>query len=72
MDVIEVFPPAINTDLGGVGLHTFGAPVDDFANSVFEGFKNGDGKSAMAELRSVWLHPKLNWKKQPNRCGKAS
>ncbi len=42
VDVIEVFPPAINTDLGGVGLHTFGAPVDDFANSVFEGLKNGD------------------------------
>ena len=40
--VIEVFPPAVNTDLGGVGLHTFGAPVDDFAQAVFKGFETGD------------------------------
>ncbi|MDO7907903.1 SDR family NAD(P)-dependent oxidoreductase [Paenibacillus sp. JX-17] len=35
IEVIEVFPPAVNTDLGGVGLHTFGAPLNDFADSVF-------------------------------------
>ncbi len=27
IEVIEVAPPAVNTDLGGVGLHTFGAPA---------------------------------------------
>lgn len=42
VDVIEVFPPAVNTDLGGPGLHTFGAPLDDFADSIFKGFETGD------------------------------
>jgi uncharacterized oxidoreductase len=41
VDVIEVFPPAVNTDLGGVGLHTFGAPLDDFADKVFADFRDG-------------------------------
>ena len=40
--VIEVLPPAVNTDLGGAGLHTFGAPLDDFADTVFNHIKNGD------------------------------
>ncbi|WP_050184145.1 SDR family oxidoreductase [Domibacillus robiginosus] len=39
--VIEVAPPAVNTDLGGAGLHTFGAPVDDFADSIFKGLAEG-------------------------------
>ena len=34
IDVLEVVPPAVNTDLGGPGLHTFGEPVDAFADSV--------------------------------------
>lgn len=33
--VIEVAPPAVDTDLGGVGLHTFGVPLDEFADAVF-------------------------------------
>jgi uncharacterized oxidoreductase len=40
--VVEVFPPAVNTDLGGPGLHTFGAPLDDFADAVFQGFESGE------------------------------
>ncbi|MGI2327563.1 SDR family oxidoreductase [Planococcus sp. YIM B11945] len=40
--VIEVLPPAVNTDLGGSGLHTFGAPLDDFADSVVDRIKRGD------------------------------
>ena len=40
--VVEVIPPAVNTDLGGVGQHTFGAPVDDFADTVFAGLQDGD------------------------------
>lgn len=42
VNLVEVFPPAVNTDLGGVGLHTFGVPVNDFADAVFAGFENGD------------------------------
>lgn len=39
--VVEIAPPAVNTDLGGTGLHTFGAPVDDFADYIFYGIKEG-------------------------------
>lgn len=39
--VIEVAPPAVNTDLGGVGLHTFGVPVDEFADGIFKRLEEG-------------------------------
>jgi uncharacterized oxidoreductase len=39
--VIEVAPPAVNTDLGGVGLHTFGVPVDEFADGILKGLEEG-------------------------------
>jgi uncharacterized oxidoreductase len=41
IDVVEVLPPAVNTDLGGVGLHTFGEPLDEFADAIFKGFAQG-------------------------------
>ncbi|QKH05025.1 SDR family NAD(P)-dependent oxidoreductase (plasmid) [Bacillus cereus] len=41
VEVIEVAPPAVNTDLGGVGLHTFGEPLDAFANGIFKGLEEG-------------------------------
>lgn len=34
IQVIEIAPPAVNTDLGGVGIHTDGVPVDVFVDSV--------------------------------------
>ena len=40
--VVEVVPPAVNTDLGGVGMHTFGVDVDLFADEVIKGLTNGD------------------------------
>ncbi|MDQ3799442.1 MAG: SDR family NAD(P)-dependent oxidoreductase [Acidobacteriota bacterium] len=39
VEVIEIIPPAVDTDLGGVGLHTFGVNLDEFADFVFEGLK---------------------------------
>lgn len=42
IEVVEVVPPAVQTDLGGVGLHTFGAPLDAFADSIFAGFERGE------------------------------
>jgi len=30
--VVEIVPPAVNTDLGGRGLHDFGVPVDQWAD----------------------------------------
>jgi len=42
VEVIEIIPPAVDTDLGGPGLHTFGIPVDTLADVVFEGLGRGD------------------------------
>lgn len=39
VEVVEIIPPAVDTDLGGVGLHTFGVNLDEFADFVFEGLK---------------------------------
>src|SRR4051794_20161731 len=40
--VIELAPPAVNTDLGGPGLHTFGVNLDEFADAVFPRLRAGD------------------------------
>ena len=40
--VVEVIPPAVNTDLGGPGLHTFGEPLDAFADAVAARLAAGD------------------------------
>lgn len=37
VEVIEIIPPAVNTDLGGPGKHTFGVPAGDFADAVMAG-----------------------------------
>lgn len=42
IEVVEVVPPAVQTDLGGPGLHTFGEPLEAFADAIFEGFGRGD------------------------------
>jgi uncharacterized oxidoreductase len=39
--VVEVIPPALNTDLGGKGLHDFAPPVDPFADAVFAALAAG-------------------------------
>jgi len=36
IEVIELIPPALNTDLGGKGLHDFAPPVSGFIDTVFE------------------------------------
>ena len=36
IEVIELIPPALNTDLGGKGVHDFAPPVSGFIESVFE------------------------------------
>jgi uncharacterized oxidoreductase len=42
IQVIEIAPPAVNTDLGGAGLHTFGVPLDEFADVAVAGLQKGD------------------------------
>lgn len=41
IEVIEMIPPAINTDLGGKGLHDTLPSVSDFVASVFQQLKEG-------------------------------
>ena len=41
IEVIEVIPPALNTDLGGKGLHEEHPPVSEFINAVFQQLKEG-------------------------------
>ncbi|MEO8086375.1 MAG: SDR family NAD(P)-dependent oxidoreductase [Bacteroidota bacterium] len=42
IEVIEMIPPALNTDLGGKGLHDTAPPVSAFIDSVFEQLKAGE------------------------------
>ena len=46
VEVIEILPPAVDTDLGGPGLHTFGVPLDEFADAAFAGLDRGDREIA--------------------------
>jgi len=41
IEVIELIPPALNTDLGGKGLHDYAPPVSAFIEAVFEQLKQG-------------------------------
>lgn len=41
IEVIEIIPPALNTDLGGIGLHDAHPSVNDFIVSIFEQLKQG-------------------------------
>ncbi|KUJ60751.1 cytochrome C [Flavobacteriaceae bacterium CRH] len=41
IEVIEIIPPALNTDLGGAGLHNAHPSVSDFIVSIFEQIKEG-------------------------------
>jgi Short-chain dehydrogenase involved in D-alanine esterification of lipoteichoic acid and wall teichoic acid (D-alanine transfer protein) len=42
INVVEIIPPAVDTDLQAPGLHTFGVNVDEFADHVFNGLEAGN------------------------------
>jgi uncharacterized oxidoreductase len=44
--VVEIIPPAVDTDLGGPGLHTFGVNVNEFANDVMGKIQAGASEAA--------------------------
>ena len=46
IEVIELIPPALNTDLGGKGLHDYAPPVSDFIESIFEQLRQGKTEAA--------------------------
>jgi len=41
IEVVEIIPPALNTDLGGKGLHDSAPPVSDFIQAIFAQLKEG-------------------------------
>ncbi len=41
IEVIEIIPPALNTDLGGKGIHDHAPPVKDFLVDVFRQLREG-------------------------------
>jgi len=41
IQVVEIIPPAVNTDLGGVGLHTTGTPLEEFITAVIQQLQEG-------------------------------
>jgi uncharacterized oxidoreductase len=41
IDVIEVIPPALNTDLGGPGIHDEFPPVSNFLDAIFAQLREG-------------------------------
>jgi uncharacterized oxidoreductase len=42
IEVVEIIPPAVDTDLGGPGLHTFGVPLEEFADAVAARLDRGE------------------------------
>jgi uncharacterized oxidoreductase len=55
LDVVEIVPPAVNTDLDGPGLHTFGADLDAFADTVFGRLDLGKRNLVMrVQWRGAW------------------
>ncbi|WP_375419560.1 SDR family oxidoreductase [uncultured Hymenobacter sp.] len=57
VEVLEIVPPAVDTDLGSPGLHPFGVPVDAFADAVMARLVTGEqevgfGTSEQARLAS--------------------
>jgi uncharacterized oxidoreductase len=42
VDVIEIVPPAVDTDLGGPGLHIFGVPVEELIGAVMPRLAAGE------------------------------
>jgi uncharacterized oxidoreductase len=56
--VVEILPPAVNTDLGGRGLHTFGASLDEFADAVMARLANDETEIAygMSEVNVRKAH----------------
>ena len=44
IEVIEIIPPALNTDLGGKGLHDGYPPVSEFIESIFAQLREGKTK----------------------------
>ena len=66
IEVIALIPPALNTDLGGKGIHDSAPPVSDFIDAVFRqlkeqkteitfGFSDAMANSGPEDLRKTFI-----------------
>ncbi len=66
IQVIEIIPPALNTDLGGKGIHDFAPPVSGFIETIFQqmaegkqeltyGFSDAMLNAGAAELKQAFV-----------------
>jgi uncharacterized oxidoreductase len=66
IEVIEIAPPAVNTDLGGPGLHTHGVALDEFVDAavtqllagsteISYGFSEQASRASRAELDQIFV-----------------
>jgi uncharacterized oxidoreductase len=53
VEVVELIPPALNTDLGGKGLHDHAPPVSGFVEAVFEQLKAGKATATYGFTESL-------------------
>jgi uncharacterized oxidoreductase len=53
VEVIEIIPPAVDTDLQAPGLHTFGVNVDEFADHVFSELESGSIEIAYGTAKTA-------------------
>ena len=44
--VVEVIPPAVDTDLGGPGVHTYGVPLPEYVDSVVDQLLAGNTEAS--------------------------
>jgi uncharacterized oxidoreductase len=51
--VVEIIPPAVDTDLQAPGLHTFGVNVDEFADHVFDELGSGSIEIAYGSAQAA-------------------
>ena len=53
VEVIEIIPPGLDTQLGGEGLHDGFPPVEEFIESIFEQLKSGDSELTFGTSKPV-------------------
>jgi uncharacterized oxidoreductase len=46
VEVLEIIPPAVDTDLGGPGLHTFGVKIGELLDAALPRIENGEREVA--------------------------
>ncbi len=70
IEMIEMIPSAVQTDLGGKGLRDFGVPLDEFSDAMIAGLQKGLQEIAYgtALTRSQASRPELDqWFAQINK-----